>query len=212
MLFQTALRLIGIACIAGLINPPALAAAPDKPPTLTAAQLQSWLPKLRQGGYVFYFRHAATDMFQLDDHPTVGDCTTQRNLSDEGREQARTIGKAFQKQKIPVGVVLSSPFCRCVETAQLAFGKVSVDDSLFFATRLSAAERQANAARLRKTMAKIPLAGDNNIVVAHNANLMEAFDIWPDEEGGAFIYKPDGRDAGRALAHIPVGLWPTLAR
>jgi len=183
-----------------------------KPPSLSAMQLKAFLPKLQKGGYVFYFRHAATDMFQLDDHPTLGDCTTQRPLSDEGREQARTIGKAFRKQKIPVGLVLSSPFCRCVETAQLAFGKATVDDSLFFATRLSAAERKANAEKLRKNIAKRPDTGSNTVIVAHNANMMEAYGIWPNEEGDALIFKPDGDSPGQPVAEVPVGLWRGLSK
>ena len=50
------------------------------------------------------------------------DCRTQRNLSDEGRAHARQVGEAFRAQGVPVAQVLSSPWCRCLETARLAFG------------------------------------------------------------------------------------------
>src|SRR5213594_2292796 len=54
----------------------------------------------------------------------LDDCSTQRNLDDNGRTQARRIGEAFRKNAIAVGLVLSSPRCRCLDTARLAFGQV----------------------------------------------------------------------------------------
>jgi len=54
--------------------------------------------------------------FRLDD------CATQRNLTDEGRGDARRLGEAFRARGIPVARVLSSPWCRCLETGRLAFG------------------------------------------------------------------------------------------
>src|SRR5262249_31293132 len=53
----------------------------------------------------------------------LGDCPTQRNLTDAGRDDARRIGAAFRSRAIPLGRVLSSPWCRCLETARLAFGR-----------------------------------------------------------------------------------------
>ncbi|MDO9072085.1 MAG: histidine phosphatase family protein [Rubrivivax sp.] len=77
---------------------------------------------LRTGGVVIAFRHAlAPGTF---DPPgfTLGQCSTQRNLNDDGRAQARRIGQWFQRQGLTPARVLSSPWCRCTETAQLAFG------------------------------------------------------------------------------------------
>ena len=75
--------------------------------------------RLREGGHVVLMRHAATV-------PGVGDpqnfklgvCATQRNLSDGGREDARRIGAAFRERDVPVSEVLSSRWCRCVDTAR----------------------------------------------------------------------------------------------
>jgi len=78
---------------------------------------------LREGGVVVAFRHAlAPGTF---DPPgfTLGDCSTQRNLSDEGRAQARRIGQWFQARGLQPALVRSSPWCRCVDTATLAFGR-----------------------------------------------------------------------------------------
>jgi broad specificity phosphatase PhoE len=49
------------------------------------------------------------------------DCSTQRNLDESGRAQARRLGEAFRAHNVAVGRVLSSPRCRCLETARLAF-------------------------------------------------------------------------------------------
>jgi hypothetical protein len=78
---------------------------------------------LRGGGLVAAFRHAlAPGTF---DPPgfRFGDCGTQRNLNDEGRAQARRIGAWFKARSLQPARVRSSPWCRCVETAQLAFGR-----------------------------------------------------------------------------------------
>lgn len=77
---------------------------------------------LRRGGVVIAFRHAlAPGSF---DPPgfTPGDCATQRNLNDEGRAQARRIGAWFAARGLAPARVRSSPWCRCLDTAQLAFG------------------------------------------------------------------------------------------
>ena len=75
---------------------------------------------LRQGGHVLYIRHALTEP-GFGDPPgfELADCSTQRNLSDAGRAQARRMGEALRSREVPIGEVLSSPWCRCVETARL---------------------------------------------------------------------------------------------
>jgi phosphohistidine phosphatase SixA len=82
---------------------------------------------LAGGGQAVLIRHAITT-------PGVGDppgmrlqeCSTQRNLTDEGRAHARRVGEAFRARKIPVDRVMSGPWCRCLETARLAFGPPEV--------------------------------------------------------------------------------------
>ncbi len=77
---------------------------------------------LRAGGVVVAFRHAlAPGTF---DPPgfTLGDCSTQRNLSEDGRAQARRIGAWFKAGTLVPARVRSSPWCRCIDTATLAFG------------------------------------------------------------------------------------------
>jgi phosphohistidine phosphatase SixA len=90
---------------------------------LAAADEALWA-LLKAGGQVVLVRHALTTP-GTGDPPgmKLDDCSTQRNLSDEGRAEARRLGQALRARGVPVGRILSSPWCRCVETAQLAFGQ-----------------------------------------------------------------------------------------
>lgn len=77
---------------------------------------------LRQGG-VLLLRHAATEPGIGDpDGFRLGQCATQRNLSEQGRLQAQSIGAWFRKQGLQPTAVRSSQWCRCQDTARLAFG------------------------------------------------------------------------------------------
>ena len=79
--------------------------------------------RLRAGGLVILMRHAST-VAGAGDPPNfrLDDCSTQRNLSEAGREEARRIGARFRQEHVPIGRVYTSPWCRCRETATLAFG------------------------------------------------------------------------------------------
>ena len=86
---------------------------------------------MRDGGLILYFRHTSTDFGQNDDQMTgYEDCARQRNLTDRGRDEARAIGAAIERLRIPIGDVLASPFCRTRETAQLIFGRATVSPAV----------------------------------------------------------------------------------
>lgn len=89
------------------------------------AQPDAWA-LLKQPGHVVFMRHAdAPGSGGYGDPPgyRLDDCATQRNLSDEGRAHARRTGDAFRKHGVAFNRLLTSPWCRCQETAQLALGK-----------------------------------------------------------------------------------------
>ena len=127
--------------------------------------------QLRGGGVTVLMRHAAT-------HPGIGDppgfrpgdCTTQRNLSESGRQDARAIGAAFQRHKVTPGAVWSSRWCRCLDTARLAFGRVEPEpglDSMFNDDAdQSAAKLRALRARLAARRESTPL-----VLVTHDVNI-----------------------------------------
>ena len=85
---------------------------------------------LRTSGAVVVLRHSyAPGAFDPPD-ARLDDCSTQRNLDERGRAQARRIGDAFRQNAVAVGAVLSSPRCRCLDTARLAFGQAQPWDVL----------------------------------------------------------------------------------
>ena len=91
---------------------------------LTAAEASEPLwALLKTGGQIVLIRHAITTP-GVGDPPgmRLDDCNTQRNLTDAGRRDARRLGEVFRARDVPVDRVLSSPWCRCLETARLAFG------------------------------------------------------------------------------------------
>lgn len=178
-----------------------------EPPTLSVAQFRELLPSLRTGGYVFYLRHMSSRHDQEDKSPLdLGNCATQRNLSNEGRKQAALLGNAFRKQAIPVSRVFSSPFCRCKETAMLAFGTLEVSLDLYFAAGLPKNERSAKGEALRKMLAAMPAGQSNTVIVAHSANLEEAVGFWPKPEGVAYLFRP-GADGLKVIGRLPPELW-----
>jgi broad specificity phosphatase PhoE len=120
-------------------------------PWAAAADDAVW-DALRTPGAVVVVRHSyAPGAFDPPD-ARLEDCSTQRNLDDNGRAQARRIGEAFRRHGITVGEVLSSPRCRCLDTARLAFGRVEAWGPL--QGSLSNAERRrAQVAEVRQRIA-----------------------------------------------------------
>jgi phosphohistidine phosphatase SixA len=146
---------------------------------------------LKQGGVVLVMRHAKTEN-TTDRVETIGDCTTQRNLSEEGREQARQIGRDIKALGVPVDKVLASPLCRAKDTADLAFGHSTPLMAL-----LSAGEEAtpADERRIRKlrAMTSAP-AGSATVLVTHTGNIGGAFDLSVEE--GEIVVVRDGNVLG----------------
>jgi broad specificity phosphatase PhoE len=120
-------------------------------PSLAQAVDAVW-EALRVPGSVVVVRHSyAPGSFDPPD-ARLEDCSTQRHLDDDGRAQARRIGEAFRQHGITVGRVLSSPRCRCLDTARLVFGRVEPWDVLQGALR-DAALRARRLAPVKQTIA-----------------------------------------------------------
>ena len=88
------------------------------------------LNQLEDGGKLIFIRHAYAPGNGDPNNFNLNDCSTQRNLSKEGREQAKYIGKFFKKNNIQIDKVLSSEWCRCKETAKIAFEDFSTNNFL----------------------------------------------------------------------------------
>src|SRR5436190_13802762 len=75
---------------------------------------------LRKGGYILFIRHPKTNPDQADTDPLhLDNIKAQRHLSDEGRQQAKTLGEAFRTLKLPIEKVIASKFYRAQEAAKL---------------------------------------------------------------------------------------------
>ncbi len=85
---------------------------------------------LRAPGSVIVLRHSYEPGGVDPPGARLEDCSTQRNFDENGRAQAKRIGEAFKQNGIAVGTVWSSPRCRCLDTARLAFGQAQVLDAL----------------------------------------------------------------------------------
>lgn len=143
----------------------------------STAHEESFWSAIKKGGHVVLIRHVRTEP-GVGDPPgfTIGDCSTQRNLSAQGRADAKRIGTAFRNRAIPVDAVLSSRWCRCVDTAQLAFGRVETApmiDSMF------TDDTNARQSKLRDTASYIARyaarsAGKGNLVLVTHAVNIEA--------------------------------------
>lgn len=171
------------------------------------------LDALSGGGYVIYMRHTKTDKAQKDgDITDYADCSTQRNLTDEGREQARTVGKLFKERGIKLEQILSSPYCRAVETGKLAFGAAQQEDNLRYLTRLNREEADAATAWLKTQFATAPAAGSNRMLIAHTANLKKGVGIWPKNSGDIYVFKPMGGGKFELVGFIVPDQWPMLLK
>jgi phosphohistidine phosphatase SixA len=185
-----------------------MTASPTPEPTqpLTGAAL---VKALQQGGYVIYFRNAASDLSQTDsDTKNLGNCERQRNLIDRGRQEAGIIGEAFQTLGIPVGQVLSSGYCRARQTAQIAFGKTEITANL---TGFAGDLREERIAVLRRMLSTPPRRGLNTVLVGHDTSIRNAADISM-AEGEAAIFAPHGAYGFTLVRRLLPGEWAALAQ
>ena len=81
--------------------------------------------QLEDGGKLIFIRHAYAPGSGDPNNFNLKDCSTQRNLNEDGIKQAKNIGKFFKKNKIKIYKVFSSEWCRCKETAEIAFNDFS---------------------------------------------------------------------------------------
>jgi len=190
------------------------------PAPATTAPVDEWKPvlegralldALRRGGYVIYLRHTSTDFGQNDEAMTsCADCTKQRNLTDQGRVEARAIGSSLRKLKIPVGTILASPFCRTVETARLTFGEPQVSHAVRGGpARPDAADRYAELRTLLATRVK----GNANTAISSHGNPFFAVAGPPYlAEGEAAIVEARDGARFRIVARVKKDAWLELAQ
>ena len=86
--------------------------------------------ELKLGGKIIFIRHAYAPGNGDPDNFSINDCSTQRNLNNDGIEQSKNIGLFFRKNQIPIDKILSSEWCRCKDTAFYAFKNFQISPFL----------------------------------------------------------------------------------
>ncbi|HEU0202333.1 MAG TPA: histidine phosphatase family protein [Burkholderiaceae bacterium] len=168
-----------------------------------AAANEALWAELKKGGHVVLIRHTLTTA-GVGDPPgmRLDDCSTQRNLSDEGRSHAQRIGAAWRTRGLSLQRVVSSPWCRCLETARLAFGKV--DDT---ATALSnlfgrSEKRDAQLRDLRPLVGSYRGQG-NLVLVSHGSTILALTGISP-ATGEMVVVAPRGGEKFEVIGRLAV--------
>lgn len=183
----------------------------EEQPTFHEKSVTSGTVKLlRNGGYVLYMRHGNSDTSRPDRVPQVdlNDCSTQRPLTEEGREVAAQVGIAIRKLKIPVGEIYSSPMCRAKESAQAAFGNdITLDNNLMYTSNLTDEEKKPILQKTRELLSKPVTKGVNRVVVAHAPNLMDLMGYFPKPEATVVIFRPHEARGFEYLGSITPDQW-----
>lgn len=180
MMRMVLLPVLGILC--SLVVP--LEAAWAETPASTAT---GW-NLLKQGGRVALIRHAMAPGVGDPPQFNIEDCATQRNLSQQGRSQASKLGEAFRKHRIPIERVLSSRWCRCLETARLAFGQAEPFDALNSFFRHP--ERETiQTQTMRQFIKSWKVAHSNLVLVTHQVNITALVEVYP-SQGEIIVARP----------------------
>jgi phosphohistidine phosphatase SixA len=173
---------LSLIAASALASPRAMAAASDDEATWNL---------LKSGGQVVLMRHAVTTP-GVGDPPgmRVEDCATQRNLTDEGRGDAKVIGEVVRAHGVQFERVISSPMCRCLETARLAFGRVDSTGSVAN-PRGGVPEKPLEVREMRSLATEKRRGGGNVILVSHGSTIAAVTGI-NTEPGEMLVITPQG--------------------
>ena len=137
------------------------------------------IDNLKSGGHLIFIRHAYAPGNGDPDNFDINDCSTQRNLNDSGREQSNKIGNFFKKNQIPIDLVISSEWCRCKETASIAFKNFETKN---FLNSFYSAKFEKNRISQMKNLKKYVDSWNKNknlVFVTHYVVILEALDYAP---------------------------------
>ena len=137
------------------------------------------IDQLEEGGKLIFIRHAYAPGSGDPNNFNLNDCSTQRNLSDNGREQSKKIGDFFKNNQIPIYKVISSEWCRCKETASIAFINYKTESFLnsFFSEKFIK-NKDLQIKNLKSYINKWDKK-NNLVFVTHYVVILEALDYAP---------------------------------
>ena len=160
------------------------------PAAANANQLAIWdkLQGTNPQGYVLLLRHSYAPGVGDPTNFTLGDCSTQRNLSDQGRQDAREIGEWLKRREIKISRVESSRWCRAKETARLLdLGRVRLNrnlDSLFQESDLI---NHPQTLKVRKQIIDYRKKSGLLILVGHYVNIAALTNAGVDSGEGVLV-------------------------
>lgn len=145
---------------------------------------------LRQGGRVVLLRHAMTSGTVDPANFDIAKCNTQRNLSERGKQQARKMGALFGARSAPIEKVLSSRYCRCLDTARIAF---ETEPEIFEALDVPGDDEAENARQMAAIVDTVRgySGSDNLVLVTHLENIKALTGVSP-REGEAVVVGVEG--------------------
>lgn len=162
------------------------------------------IKQMMSGVNILMIRHAYAPGSGDPDNFKVGDCTTQRNLDDRGRAQARSIGAWLRSKGIKAAKVYSSQWCRCLETATLlGLGSVTELPALNSFYDLPQ-DREPNIKALRSFMANLDKNGELVILVTHFVTILEITGKGV-SSGEGVVLKLKGKDTYDVLGRLSFG-------
>ncbi len=181
---------------------PAAVAEPTEGAITEEEQIWEQLAQANEETYVVLLRHAIAPGTGDPANFVVDDCTTQRNLSEPGRQQARDIGEMFRSRNIPVAKVLTSQWCRCLETAELMdIGPVEPFPAInsFFRDR-STADAQTN--QVREYIFNNQDQTGVIVMVTHQVNITALTDIFPPSSSAVVLQLDDSDNQLNVIGQI----------
>ena len=147
---------------------------------------------LRQGGKVILLRHAHIDIREGIGRLAPGNCAAEVNLSSRGVKQAKRIGEAFRAHGIAVGEVSTSPYCRCIDTGRLAFGRATAVQYLMPPGIVSDDQARLNDERVLQDILR-HRGPSNVVIITHTLNIANIVLESPDM-GEFFVVEPNGAE------------------
>jgi phosphohistidine phosphatase SixA len=157
------------------------------PAAALAADQSEVIDRLKAGGHILMIRHALAPGNGDPPNFKIGDCATQRNLDDTGRDQARSIGEWLRNNGVTSARVYSSQWCRCIETARLLnLGPVQELAALnSYYERVQ--DREPNLRTLNEFISQQPTKGELIIMVTHFVTIADIAGTGVSSGGGALL-------------------------
>jgi phosphohistidine phosphatase SixA len=166
-----------------------------------ADEREAWAA-LVKGSHVALIRHGSAPPgygdppgFKLDE------CATQRNMDERGRIQSRVVGEAFRQRGVPVGKIISSPWCRCLETARL----MELGDVESVIVVASSSERSPERLAVLRQMVAAWRGPGTLVVVTHAFTVQGLIGYLPEQAETVVVRPKPGDQVGMDLVgRIPV--------